>query len=411
MNRRIALSLAAAGALLLAACGGGGDPVPTRTTVDSVNHHSRAPSSPPAGGFGNVVAFGDSLSDAGTYTVAAYLYYHRKLSPPPAFDYPFGYGGQFTVNGPQRANWTQVLARGMGLRINPNLIGYDIGVGKVYALPGGAFTTDQAQASCAFDTAAAGSAPDCTNFAQGGARIAEARGIGSDQGALTFPLTEQLANYLQQFGGFQPQQLVTVLAGSNDVFAALQQVHDARPEDRAAAARQAQAAVGAAADQLAGAVSSMLRKGARHLLVYTLPDAALTPFGRSLDGSGHCDRTDPRTACYLLSNLVQVFNQRLLDDLDGQPIKMIDGYALLEQEIAHPQGYGFDRVDAPWCDPAATEGSSLLCNSATPNSPQGASASNLDSWLFADTLHPTPAGHRVIAQQTLQAMRSFGWLS
>ena len=120
-----------------------------------------------------------------------------------------------------------------------------------------------------------------------------------------------------------------------------------------------------------------------------------------------CNNLDPSQPCYLLSNLVQLFNQRLLNDLQGQPVKVLDGYSLLNQEMASPAQFGFTNVTTPWCNPATT--SSLLCNVNTPFTAAGASTANLGSWLFADSVHPTPAGYQVIANATLQAMKGFGW--
>jgi phospholipase/lecithinase/hemolysin len=174
------------------------------------------------------------------------------------------------------------------------------------------------------------------------------------------------------------------------------------------------------ADALAAQVNLITSKGAKYVLVYTLPDSSLTPFGRGLPYTAAnppqnpppgyvCDNTVTSTPCYLLSNLVQLFNQRLLNDLQGQPVKVLDGYGLLNQEIAKPAQFGFTNVTTPWCNPATT--SSLLCNVNTPDTAAGASTANLGSWLFADALHPTPAGYQVIANATLQAMKGFGWIS
>ncbi|MDD5002067.1 MAG: SGNH/GDSL hydrolase family protein, partial [Thiomonas arsenitoxydans] len=157
-----------------------------------------------------------------------------------------------------------------------------------------------------------------------------------------------------------------------------------------------------------------------YVMVYTLPDSSQTPFGRGLPYTGLtppqtppagyvCDNTNTGAPCYLLSNLVQVFNQRLLNDLQGQPVKVLDGYSLLNQEVTNPAQFGFTNVTTPWCNPATT--SSLLCNVNTPYAAAGASAANLGTWLFADTVHPTPAGYKIIASTTLQAMKGFGWIS
>ncbi|MHB1690876.1 MAG: SGNH/GDSL hydrolase family protein, partial [Thiomonas sp.] len=80
MRYPIWTALALASALALAGCGGGGSSsAPTLSTVSSVNASSKAPAAAPAGGFKAVVAFGDSLSDDGAYTLAAVSTYGAQV--------------------------------------------------------------------------------------------------------------------------------------------------------------------------------------------------------------------------------------------------------------------------------------------------------------------------------------------
>ncbi|MBN2691134.1 MAG: SGNH/GDSL hydrolase family protein [Burkholderiaceae bacterium] len=420
MRNRIWIALALASALGLAGCGGGGgNPTPpTLATVASVNAASTAPTTPPSGGFKQVVAFGDSLSDDGAYTLAALGVYGPGTTANISFTgLPYAAGGQFTVNGAATGNWTGDLAKSLNIGLTPNLIGYGTPTGVMYL---GATGTTSTPAFCAFSAPVSSGQANCTNFAQGGSMVSNPDGIGHSGGALTLPVTTQVQNYLTQFGGtFNSNQLVTVLAGNNDIFTALGTVtasvqHDATSQ----AVAVAQATVAQAADDLSAQISLMTSKGAKYVMVYTLPDSSQTPFGRGLPYTGAtppqappagyvCDNTVTTTPCYLLSNLVQVFNQRLLSDLQGQPVKVLDGYSLLNQEIANPSQFGLTNVTTPWCDPATT--SSLLCNVGTPYAAAGATTANLGTWLFADTVHPTPTGYQIIANTTLQSMKGFGW--
>ncbi|OYV31332.1 MAG: esterase [Thiomonas sp. 20-64-9] len=489
MRNRVWIALALASALGLAGCGGGGNPSPpSLASVASVNSASTAPAAPPSGGFKQMVVFGDSLSDAGTYTPAVVATYYQYLpgtttnpatNPTDALT-AFGgslisnasaalqqygtYGGEFTVNpGP---GWVADLATDLKVPVPlPNQIGY----GYIQDPTTGAFSGPIFPTMNCVNTYGATDSSLCTNFAQGGSRVAQQPGIGyyiinpttgqpyvNSSGvpytsALTVPVSTQVQNYLAQFGTFNSNQLVTVLAGNNDIFTALGTVSatvkqavtqavtsalqqnpnltqaqiaqiqaEAQQSATTSAVSNAQNTVATAADELAAQIKLITSKGAQYVMVYTLPDSSQTPFGRGLPYTGLtppqtppagyvCDNTNTGAPCYLLSNLVQVFNQRLLNDLQGQPVKVLDGYSLLNQEVTNPAQFGFTNVTTPWCNPTTT--SSLLCNVNTPYADAGASAANLGTWLFADTVHPTPAGYKIIASTTLQAMKGFGWIS
>ena len=434
-------------AMGLAACGGGGNPnPPTFATVASVNAASTAPATAPGGGFQQLVVFGDSLSDGGTYTPAAIAAYAGTgataaltafgaslyANPATALSTAGKEGGQFTVNpGP---NWVTDLAASLGVAAPlPNQIGY----GSVQASPGvftaPIFPTVTCQAIAQVNPSV--NPALCTDYAQGGSRVALQPGIGhytidastgqpyvdgSGQpyvSALTVPVTQQVGNYLSEFKAFNANQLIAVLAGNNDIFVALGSVSAkmAQGVPQGTAVAQAQSDVAAAADALAGVVQTILSNGGKYVVVYALPDSALTPFGQTLGGAATCNTLDATQPCYLLSSLVNVFNQRLLDDLQGMAVKMIDGQALLAQEIANPAQFGFTNTTTPWCSPltggsATSAPNSLLCNAATPNAAAGATVSDLGSWLFADDVHPTPAGYKVIADATASALKTFGWI-
>ncbi len=246
-----------AATLGLAACGGGGNPTPpAMATPASVNAVSAAPQSAPSGGFKQFVVFGDSLSDDGAYTLAAITVYSLSLYNIPFTGLPYAGGGEFTVNG-GTGNWTDVLAKSLGISLTPNSSGYGTIAGDLYLTPSGV-TTSASAATCAFSAPPASGQASCTDFAQGGSMVSNAIGIGHTAGALTYPLTTQLQNYLTQFGGFNPNQLVAFLGGNNDILTALQTVQSSVTAAVQQAVQQALAANPnlTAAQQQAGGTAS-----------------------------------------------------------------------------------------------------------------------------------------------------------
>ena len=201
MRHPVWIALAVAGAVSLAGCGGGNPTPPTLATVSSVNTSSTAPSAPPGGGFKAVVSFGDSLSDMGSYTLAAVGTYGVAPYNIPFTGLPYAGGGQFTVNGAATGNWVGDLVASLGLTITPNLIGYGTPQGAAYLTPSGT-TANAAAATCAFSAPPASGQANCFAFAQGGAMISNPNGIGHGSGALTIPVAQQVQDYLTQFGSF-----------------------------------------------------------------------------------------------------------------------------------------------------------------------------------------------------------------
>ena len=144
------------------------------------------------------VSFGDSLSDVGSYavgTVAALK------------------GGKFTINGDNTAinpeltgkNWTEHLAAQFGL---PAPCAAQTGLDGTVAQ--GFFVPSVKKAGC-------------FGYAMGGSRVTNPVGpnnklTGSALGALTVPVTTQIANHLAASGGkFSGTEVVFVMAGGNDL--------------------------------------------------------------------------------------------------------------------------------------------------------------------------------------------------
>ena len=389
--------------LLLAACGGSDPDVPG----------SGSPSGAPttAGNFTAVVSFGDSLSDVGSYAPATSLAGNGTA--------PY-FGGKFTTNDtttgaptatPLGKVWVENLAASLGLIVTPAEVGFGS-------------TSVQCPAA-----AVPALATTCTAYGQGGARITDPNGIGKSIGALTVPLVTQVANHLTRFGSFKNSDLILVYGGSNDAFIQFQAFADAAAliqadaaaglitPDRAnlelfAAQQVAQEAMKTAALELATLVKTqILAKGGTYVAVMTLSDIADTPFGNS---------PPVVPARSVLTALSETFNLWLREGLTGQPVQIIDTFALYKDGYNNPGNYGIVNNTTPACDlakiqavtgGAVNDGSSLFCN-ATPGAPYNtlATGADVNTWQFADGVHPTTGGHRIIGEAFAAQLRAFGWI-
>jgi outer membrane lipase/esterase len=353
--------LSAVAALLLAACGGGGD------GDQSPRVH-----------YSSLVSFGDSLSDVGTYATA-----NLKAATG-------GLGGRYTVNSASGKNWTELLAAQIGV-----------------AAPCAAQTGLMSSGPLAAFAEPVANHAGCTNFAQGGARVTDPVGpsnaatlAGGDSGGylgqLTVPVITQISNYLatQPGGVFSGTELVTVLAGGNDVFMNLAGVSAGVDPTVAVTA------MGTAGAELSAYIKTLiLAKGATHVVVVNLPDVAQTPLGYSVDAQTQG----------LINTMVTTFNQQLAAGLSGTSgVLLVDAYTQGHAQAASPQQYGITNGTTPACDLTALGAtlfaSSLVCTSST------VITGDVSHYQFADTVHPTPYGYQLLAQYVSAQLALAGWL-
>jgi outer membrane lipase/esterase len=273
--------------------------------------------------FSNVYFFGDSLTDSGSY---------KPLLPPGV--------GLFTTNpGPV---WSQLFAQRYGFAAIP-------------ANQGG------------------------TNFAMGGARVADLPGVPANPPTGTgVPIAVQMAT-LAAAGPLDANAVYSVWGGANDVFFQL-----GLAGSGAITPTQAQANLGVAAATLAHEVGVLNAAGARYVVVFNLPDIGITPAGRA---SGQAP---------LLTGASRLFNSVLFGALDqqGTPTLRVNIAALFAEAVANPAAFGLVDVTTPACGTTP----SLLCTPANFVAPNAA-----QTFLFADGVHPTSAGHAIIAQ-TVESM-------
>lgn len=380
-------------AALLVACGGS-DPY-----VPGSGSPSGAPTSKAT--FTSLVSFGDSLSDVGTYAPATSLAGNGTA--------PY-FGGKFTINGATSTVWVENLATSLGLVVTPAEVGFGASTVKCPAAANPALATT------------------CTAYGQGGSRVTDPNGIGKTAGFLTVPLATQIANHLARFGSFKSTDLIVVFGGNNDVFVQATTLTAKATQIQADAAAgkitvdqanglllnaqlEAQGELKKAALELAGYVKTqILANGGKYVAVWNLPDSAQTPFGASLSAQGR----------QTLSELVDIFNLWLREGLTDQPVQLVDANTSFKDAYANPAKYGFVNGTVPACDAAKisvitggndTSGSSLFCN-GTPGAPYNGLRTGADpyTWQFADSVHPTPGGHKVISDEAIKALRSYGWI-
>ena len=380
-------------ALLLVACGGGDPDVPG----------SGSPSGAPTtkGAFTSIVSFGTSPSDIGTYAPATSLSGNGQA--------PY-FGGKFTTNSATGTVFVENLAASLGLILTPAEVGFD---GASVKCPAAA---DPALAST------------CTAYGQAGARVTDPNGVGHDPvtgaGALTVPLTKQIDNHLARFSSFKATDLILVEGGLNDLFIAFGTFgataagitdpvgSDAYNQKLFVAQTAAQAAMKQAALELAGYVRvKILANGGKYVAVATIPDLGNTPFGNS---------AQVQPAKSVLTDLSRIFNLWLREGLTGQPVQIIDFYDIFNTVTADPARYGFANATVPACDAAkisvitggaVTSGSSLFCNS-TVGAPYYGLRDGADpiTWFFADSVHPTTGGHKLLSDTVTQLLTGFGWI-
>ncbi|MCG1043202.1 SGNH/GDSL hydrolase family protein [Mycetohabitans sp. B8] len=343
LQRFVRTAIACSTFALLAACGGGSSGDPSTQT--------------PAGNIRlQVVAFGDSLSDAGTYAVTS-----TSTAGPLALG-----GGRFTTNPGQV--WTQNVAQYYGDTLTP---AFKAGFGVPLTAAGG------------------------LDYAQGGA-TANTRGSTTSAGMTAEPVTWQVSAYLQAHGSFNSNQLVLIEAGANDVLNNAQALAAGQITQAAAIQNITTAAI-----TLAHVIDQILQAGATKVVVANLPNIGVTPLGvSSADGGAE------------LTQLSAGFNTALKAALAqggiDQKVIQLDVFSWITHLAANYQANGF-KVGATGtaCDLTkmvasaqqagepnpASYGTSLLC------APDSYTEQNADqTYMFADQIHPTTRTHQLFAQ-------------
>jgi outer membrane lipase/esterase len=225
------------------------------------------------------------------------------------------------------------------------------------------------------------------DYAQGGARVTQLSPL-IPAGAPQRSMSVQIDELLHATPMLNPNAVYSVWIGANDVLVNVQ----------AAGAglitpAQVQANVTAAATDTLAQIARLRDAGAKRVMVFNLPDIGKTPLGLS-------------TPTAPFSALSGLFNSTLEAGLTSLKVDIIpiNVFGLLNEILANPAQYGFINATMPAC----TVPSSLNCTTGTlvaPNADQ--------TYVFADSVHPTPAGHQIIsdyAASIIEAPQKIGML-
>ena len=287
--------------------------------------------------YGSVVVFGDSLSDAGNVALAEGL-------PP---------GTAFTTN-PDPV-WAEIVAQTFGAPGTHSLAG-----GSNYAFGGAC--VDPA-ASCNYPTP----------------RIGDQIGLHLSR---------------RPAGAADPAALYAVWGGVNDIDTILNPNDGLPPVDPRIAVPQA-------ARALVDRIRRLREAGARHIVVFNLPDPGATPFAAA------AAQVNPQLPD-ALTGLATLYNLHLEDGLRsfGTGIVPVNVFALFEEAIENPAAYGFTNTRGTACSPVGPDLNSLACGPEGSGAPSTYQPDDNRTHLFADLRHPGGAAHAMVASVVVSTLEA-----
>jgi phospholipase/lecithinase/hemolysin len=196
-------------------------------------------------------------------------------------------------------------------------------------------------------------------------------------------LEQQVDKFFSGHASAPSNALYTFSIGANDLFNILGgSTGGLTPTQAAAAAAQV---VASEAGELAAA-------GAKDLALFDVPDLGATPGIKALGP----------VASAAATALSAFFDQQVLLDLApveaaGLTVLDLNTYALIDEAVKDPSAFGFSNVTAPCWTGGFT-------GSATGGSLCSTLPAVQDTYLFWDDVHPTAAGHLLVADAALSAL-------
>ena len=217
---------------------------------------------------------------------------------------------------------------------------------------------------------AAFSHPKATNYAVGAARA-------YDDG-VNFNLSRQVDTFLERSGNVASfQALYVIEMGSNDIRDAFSLY---------ATGGNGGPILAQAIGSIAANIQRLYAAGAREFLVWLPPNVGLTPAIRSL----------PPAAQALATQVTQIFDSNLAAtltqlsaNLPGTTFARLDAYQLLNAIVANPEAFDLENVTTACLTPNVRP---FTCD-------------DVDEFLFWDGIHPTKAGHAIVADEAAKAVQ------
>ncbi len=320
--------------------------------------------------FSNVIGFGDSLSDAGNIAAINGL-------PP---------GNSFTTNPDPVAMQIIAAAYGFDMTNNSPFVPGSSG-GTDYAYGGACIQANSATFTC-----------------------------GLSPGA--FSLTSQVTGYLAG-GAADPNALYMMWGGANDLF-----TYATLAGMGVINGQQALAGSATAAATEVGLVNALQTAGARNVILFNLPNIAVTPDAHAqavaagnaaaaavIAGGGTPDQAAAAaqqaaaSVIQSLTGLSLMFNNTLNAGMAGRTgIIPVNVFGLVNEVLADPGKYGFSNTTGMACSTGPGVGgnpSSVACGPAGSGLPWTYAPGTDQSYFFADGVHPTGAGHQLLADAVL----------
>jgi phospholipase/lecithinase/hemolysin len=151
-----------------------------------------------------------------------------------------------------------------------------------------------------------------------------------------------------------------------------------------------------AGTELAALVKTQIvGKGANFVVVNNLPDVSISPSAKAQSASTQA----------LIKAMSTAFNDALKAGIAGEAkVLYVDLFTLSVDQSTNPGPYGLTNTTTAACGTNQMGTTSLACNGSN------VIAGDIGHYMFADSVHPTPFEHSLIARYVSEQMIVKGWL-